>query len=159
MKKILPWLRRATALATLTVAALLCWQCIDIYITGSAARSAEEGSAILAVYTAQDVGARLRALAIPFAAYAALIAATVIAGRCVPAQGRHNAATAGKRLCGMKQRMASRSAAEGRGPARVLRVCLYVAAILFIVLGVMNGGLHDVLVKAIMICTECIGLG
>lgn len=41
----------------------------------------------------------------------------------------------------------------------VLRIALYAAAILFIVLGVMNGGLYDVLVKAINICTECIGLG
>ena len=32
-------------------------------------------------------------------------------------------------------------------------------AIVFIVLGVMNGGLRYVLVKAINICTECIGLG
>ncbi len=32
-------------------------------------------------------------------------------------------------------------------------------AILFIVLGVFNGGMHDVLGKAIRICTECIGLG
>ena len=41
----------------------------------------------------------------------------------------------------------------------VLRRALYAAAVLFIVLGVLNGGLHDVLVKAIHICTECIGLG
>ena len=44
-------------------------------------------------------------------------------------------------------------------PVNVLRICLYLAAIVFIVLGVMNGGLYDVLVKAINICTECIGLG
>ena len=44
-------------------------------------------------------------------------------------------------------------------PADVLRADLYAAAIVFIVLGVMNGGLYDVLVKAINICTECIGLG
>ena len=40
-----------------------------------------------------------------------------------------------------------------------LRAALYVAAVVLIVLGVMNGGLRDVLVKAINICTECIGLG
>ena len=32
-------------------------------------------------------------------------------------------------------------------------------AVALIVLGVMNGGMFDVLVKAINICTECIGLG
>ena len=41
----------------------------------------------------------------------------------------------------------------------VIRVILAVVAVVFIVLGVMNGGLYDVLVKAINICTECIGLG
>jgi hypothetical protein len=40
-----------------------------------------------------------------------------------------------------------------------VRIVLYAIAVLFVVLGVMNGGLRDVLVKAINICTECIGLG
>ena len=58
---------------------------------------------------------------------------------------------------------------EGRGkPAAavrksfslgLVRVALLGVAIVFILLGVMNGGLYDVLVKAINICTECIGLG
>lgn len=41
----------------------------------------------------------------------------------------------------------------------VLRVVLYAAAVALIVMGVANGGLWDVLVKAVNICTECIGLG
>ena len=40
-----------------------------------------------------------------------------------------------------------------------VRLLLLAVAVVFIVLGVMNGGLRDVLVKAINICTECIGLG
>lgn len=40
-----------------------------------------------------------------------------------------------------------------------LRIALYAAAAVFIALGVMNGGMWDVLVKAVNICTECIGLG
>ncbi|MBQ9785145.1 MAG: hypothetical protein IJW29_06560 [Clostridia bacterium] len=39
------------------------------------------------------------------------------------------------------------------------RVAILALAILFIVLGVRNGGMRDVLQKAIRICTECIGLG
>ncbi len=42
---------------------------------------------------------------------------------------------------------------------RLVRIVLYLAAVVFVVLGVLNGGMHDVLVKAIRICTECIGLG
>ena len=36
---------------------------------------------------------------------------------------------------------------------------IYLLAALLIALGAVNGGLRDVLVKAINICTECIGLG
>ncbi len=36
---------------------------------------------------------------------------------------------------------------------------LYLVALVLILAGIWNGGLNDVLVKAINICTECIGLG
>lgn len=40
-----------------------------------------------------------------------------------------------------------------------LRVAVGTIALLFIVIGIFNGGAMDVLLKAIAICTECIGLG
>ena len=40
-----------------------------------------------------------------------------------------------------------------------VRIALVGCAIVFIALGVVNGGMTDVLNKAIKICTECIGLG
>ncbi len=49
-------------------------------------------------------------------------------------------------------------AAGGKG-LTAARLFLLLAAIVFIILGVFNGGMHDVLVKAANICTECIGLG
>ena len=39
------------------------------------------------------------------------------------------------------------------------RVVLAAAALAFIIAGIANGGMRDVLVKAVNICTECIGLG
>ena len=39
------------------------------------------------------------------------------------------------------------------------RGVVLVAAITFIVVGIVNGGANDVFIKAINICTECIGLG
>lgn len=42
---------------------------------------------------------------------------------------------------------------------RALWAALFAAAILLIVLGVLNGGALDVLAKAIRLCSECIGLG
>ncbi len=40
-----------------------------------------------------------------------------------------------------------------------LWAALFCAALLLIVLGVLNGGMLDVLTKAVKICSECIGLG
>ena len=40
-----------------------------------------------------------------------------------------------------------------------IRIAVAVVAIVFIILGIFNGGMADVLSKAINICTECIGLG
>ena len=48
------------------------------------------------------------------------------------------------------------NAGKGR---MILRGVLYIAATALIVCGIANGGMRDVLVKAINICTECIGLG
>lgn len=42
---------------------------------------------------------------------------------------------------------------------KAVRILLYAAAATLIVLGVMRGEAQDVLIKAIKICTECIGLG
>ena len=42
---------------------------------------------------------------------------------------------------------------------KVLWAVLFTIAILLIVLGILNGGLLDVLAKAVRICSECIGLG
>lgn len=251
--RLLPWLRRATAAVTLLLAALLCWQCIDIYARGNATDNlTAEGVHIQQVYRADDVGARMMMLAIPAAAYVLLIAATALVQRRVPAEQAKSALPADNRLRLMKRRVADLPAAaqheetlrrniwlataalltlcavmaglfllDGRNftswdleavvgqmmvhaapwaavailvvyaalracdqsclreaealkaapsakaaplresafPASVIRAGLYAAAIVFIVLGAMNGGLYDVLVKAINICTECIGLG
>ena len=50
--------------------------------------------------------------------------------------------------------------AEGTSvPRNAARLILFAAALVLLVLGIRNGGLRDVLIKAINICTECIGLG
>ena len=41
----------------------------------------------------------------------------------------------------------------------ILRAVLLAAAVCLIAAGVSNGGAQDVFVKAVRICTECIGLG
>lgn len=48
---------------------------------------------------------------------------------------------------------------EGSRASTVIRAAVLALAALFIVLGVLNGGLEDVLAKANAICMECVGLG
>ena len=43
--------------------------------------------------------------------------------------------------------------------AKIVRYVIIGIAVLLIVLGIFNGGMDDVLAKAVKICTECIGLG
>ena len=40
-----------------------------------------------------------------------------------------------------------------------VRMMLFVVAVALVVAGILNGSMHDVLVKATNICAECIGLG
>lgn len=49
--------------------------------------------------------------------------------------------------------------AEKEHRLTVLRSVIAVIAVVFIIVGIFNGGASDVLLKAIAICTECIGLG
>lgn len=51
------------------------------------------------------------------------------------------------------------AAGENERTVWVVRGALAVTGIVFVILGVYNGGAGDVLAKAINICTECIGLG
>ena len=55
---------------------------------------------------------------------------------------------------------------KNRISTKTQKICLWVAravvgitAVTFILVGIFNGGANDVLIKAINICTECIGLG
>ena len=41
----------------------------------------------------------------------------------------------------------------------IARYAILAASVVFIVIGIFNGGMADVLGKAVRICTECIGLG
>lgn len=253
MTKLSACLRWAAAAATLAVLLLLGWQCIDIYLTGNSPANLDaNGVHITPVYTWENVGGRLSALALPLGGYAVLLLAAVIASAGRTPEQSPRAQTPANRLRLMKRRFpqlpesalaeekrrrnvllamgaallvccgmclvyllngsnfvswdletvmgdlllhiapwvvlgfaviyaasvvcdrsmlrecealrgqaASAAIPEKRRalPVGWVRVPLYAAAVLFILLGVLNGGWYDVLVKAINICTECIGLG
>ncbi len=41
----------------------------------------------------------------------------------------------------------------------IVRSVIFLLAVIFIIIGILNGSCYDVFVKAAKICTECIGLG
>lgn len=144
-------LRLLSALAVSVLAAMLIWQCVDIWRTGTAAR--EAGTALEPVFTAENVADRLRQLACPALICGAVLLTTGIAQAVGPAEKTKRRRSEGRRE--------NEKYHTEENPLVVgwVRWILCTAAVLFILLGVMNGGLYDVLVKAINICTECIGLG
>ena len=42
---------------------------------------------------------------------------------------------------------------------RAVKIAVLVAAVIFVIAGIFNGSMEDMLIKAINICTECVGLG
>lgn len=147
MTSFLRLMRLLTAIMLVMVISLLCWQTIDIYLDGNDATSAGNEN----IYRADDITARLKGLKAPLCAFAAVGGMTVILHSLAPEKafsGRFR-----------DVRVSTSNIAEplkGHNKHRLLILC---TAIVFILLGVMNGGAYDVLVKAINICTECIGLG
>ncbi len=49
--------------------------------------------------------------------------------------------------------------APDAGTIRNVKIAVFVIAIVFIAAGIFNGSMEDMLIKAVNICTECVGLG
>ena len=64
------------------------------------------------------------------------------------------------KVCGMRRTQEEPAPiAKNDRVILIVRIALAVAAVGLIIAGIANGGMADVLAKAINICTECIGLG
>lgn len=157
MSRLLKALRWLTAAGTVLILLLIAWQCVDIYLVGNSPANLDaNGIHLQDVYRMDDVANRLSRFVLPLAVYGALVLLSVIM-HMLYGQGRmakQDAVSKKAFNVGSVKDHANQSAGL---PA--IRIILFGVAVLFIVLGVMNGGWYDVLVKAINICTECIGLG
>ena len=130
------------SLSTLLLAALLIWQCVDIYLAGSTVKGADG-----AIFTRELVMERLGSIRWAVWLWLAAWALSVVCSR------RKQPRTTGRR-CTPAQVAVQATRAQARW-----RVALYVLAAMLLAAGMLNGGMRDVLMKAINICTECIGLG
>lgn len=100
-------------------------------------------------------------VALPFLAVTggAVLAYLLLAAKSV---ARETALLKSAMAAGALRNPEEETADNGKKTARaalVIRLVILGAAILLIVLGILNGGMRDTLGKAIKICTECIGLG
>jgi len=137
------WYAVVMSVLTLALAAALVLQAVDIYADGNAPGNVlGDGVYAEQVYRAEDIRARLEPLALPAAAW--MILAVGGAVFLPAAEGK-----------GKPEKM--KHVSPKRVPA--LRIAVGALAVGLIALGAANGGMRDVLVKAINICTECIGLG
>ena len=127
--------RWVLAVAVLMIVLLLAMSCVDIYLDGAG-------------FSRESVGERLRIVA------PNLVAAAVVGGiaLAILLSGKKAAAKekGGKELY--------KSPMEGKNDKKMWCLLLPLA-ILLLGLGAANGGARDVFVKAVNICTECIGLG
>ena len=109
---------------------------------------------------------------------ACLVVTTVLQGRSIQREADAATALMKEAAAAKAAEAASADASAAKAPAAakagaplyntspetarrriLMRRVLLVAAVIFVVLGVQNGSMKDVLVKAIRICTECVGLG
>ena len=133
-------MQRLTAAAAVAAAGLTIAHTIMLYTEGRASGGQ--------VYTAERIAAHFGAVGWPLALFGVLLLATAIMSLFIRREGEHAA----------PQSVTDTSPMAGRH-LPLIRCVVLAAAALLIVLGILNGGMYDVLVKAINICTECIGLG
>lgn len=148
MEKGVRVLRVVIGVLTLAVCLLFIWQAADIYITGNRPENfSAPGVRVEDVYSREVVAERFARVAPAVYGYLAVVAAGLVWQAAAKETERPRAVAPAQ----------TRPVPEKR--LRTLRLTLLAIAAALIVFGAFNGGARDVLVKAVNICTECIGLG
>ena len=131
------------AVLCIALAVILAAGAVLVYLDG-APRRAE--NPLESIYTAEKAGQVMKAALPVFLVLLCALAVSIVSG-VKPKTGK-----ASKNAVWMKPQ------AEPQH-VNTLRAVVVIAAVLLIIAGILNGGALDVLVKAINICTECVGLG
>ena len=136
--------------AGLLAAGVLC-----LYFEGAAKQA--EDSLFSYIFTREKTAAMLLpALPAVFAAFGMSIAGWVLGIRDEEA-GKPVRDEKLLREAGSDRENAVRQQADQKTAA--LRLAVLVIAVFLIIIGIINGGLEDVLAKGAVICAECVGLG
>ena len=126
------------------------------WLAASAIRMYMEGAAVQAsgelfhyIFTREKVAAALR----PMAPLFLVFIGTTVSGWLL---GVKDEAYMARTISPLPAKAVSQ---EGGRVPLIVRTAVLALAVAFIVLGILNGGLEDVLTKANAICMECVGLG
>ena len=128
------WFLIVQAVLCAVIAALLAAGALSLYAEGAARQA--EGDLFYYMFTREKAGARLApVLPLIFCALGLTIAGVILGVRDEKAEKQADRKT------------------------RILRAAVLAVALSLIIIGIINGGLEDVLAKGAAICTECVGLG
>lgn len=136
------------------IAGLLAAAALRLYFSGTGGQA---GELFDHIYTREKAGAALLPVLPLFLVSLAMTVAGIVLG--IRDENADKPVRDPKRLrdLGEVYRCAARRE-DARGTL-YLRAAVFALALAGIVLGILNGGLEDVLAKGAAICTECIGLG
>ena len=137
------------------IAALLAAGALALYLDGAAKQA--EGNLFYYMFTRERAGARLAPiLPLLFCAFGLTIAGVILGIKDENAEKPVRDEKLLRDLGSIRERAVHQDADQ---KTRILRTAVLVIALILIILGILNGGLEDVLAKGTAICTECVGLG
>jgi len=137
------------------IAVLLAAGALSLYLDGAAKQA--EGDLFYYMFTRERAGAKLLpVLPLLFSALGLAVAGVILGIRDENAEKPVRDEKMLRDLGSIRERAVHQQADQ---KTRILRTAVLVIALILIIIGILNGGLEDVLAKGAAICTECVGLG
>ena len=137
------------------IAALLAAGALSLYLDGAAKQA--EGDLFYYMFTRERAGAKLLPVLPLLCCAVGLTVAGVLLGIRDENEDKPVRDEKLLRDLGSIQERAVHQQADRK--TAILRTAVLVIALVLIVIGIINGGLEDVLAKGAAVCTECVGLG
>ena len=145
----------AQALLCVLIAGLLAAGALSLYLDG--AEKQAEGDLFYYMYTRERAAAKLApVLPLICCALGLTVAGVILGIRDEKAEQPVRDEKLLRDLGSIRTKAVHQQADR---KTRILRTAVLVIAVILIVIGILNGGLEDVLSKGAAICTECVGLG
>ena len=143
------------AVLCVVIAVLLAAGALSLYLDGAARQA--EGDLFYYMFTRARAGAKLLPiLPLLFCAFGLTVAGVILGIKDENAEKPVRDEKLLRDLGNLREKAVHPQADQ---KTRILRTAVLVIALILIILGILNGGMEDVLAKGAAICTECVGLG